>query len=66
MSLSSLSPQERRVLDLLVAGCSNPEIAQALVVSINTVKTQVRSIYQKLNVKSRKEARAVVRDQNLL
>jgi LuxR family maltose regulon positive regulatory protein len=65
-SLSPLSPQEQRVLRLLVVGYSNPEIAEALVVSINTVKTQVRSVYQKLNVKSRKEARAVVRSQNLL
>jgi LuxR family maltose regulon positive regulatory protein len=53
------------VLRLLAAGYSNPEIAEALVVSINTVKTQVHSIYQKLNVKSRKEARAVAHDQNL-
>jgi LuxR family transcriptional regulator, maltose regulon positive regulatory protein len=65
-SLSPLSPQEQRVLRLLVAGYSNPEIAQALVVSINTVKTQVHSIYQKLNVKSRQEARAVVRSQHVL
>ncbi len=64
--MQSLSPQERRVLGLLVAGYSNPEIAEALVVSINTIKTQVRSIYQKLNVTSRKQACAVVRGQNLL
>lgn len=63
---ASLSPQEQRVLRLLVAGYSNPEIAEVLVVSINTVKTQVRSIYQKLNVKSRKEARAAVHSQNAL
>ena len=65
-SLSPLSPQEQRVLRLLIAGYSNPEIAEARVVSINTVKTQVRSIYQKLGVKSRKEARSAVRSQNLL
>jgi LuxR family maltose regulon positive regulatory protein len=64
--IEPLSPQEQRVLRLLVAGLSNPEIAEALVVSINTVKTQVRSIYRKLNVKSRKEARSAVRGQNLL
>jgi LuxR family maltose regulon positive regulatory protein len=64
--IEHLSSQERRVLGLLVAGCSNPEIAQALVVSINTVKTQVRSIYQKLNVKSRKEVRAIMRSQTVL
>ena len=64
--IEPLSPQEQRVLRLLVAGLSNPEIAEALVVSINTVKTQVRSIYRKLNVKGRKEARSAVRGQNLL
>ncbi len=64
--LSRLSAQEQRVLRLLAAGYSNPEIAQALVVSINTVKTQVRSIYQKLSVKSRKEVRSVVHSQSLL
>lgn len=66
VSLLSLSPQEQRVLRLLTAGYSNPEIAEALVVSINTVKMQVRSIYQKLNMKSRKEVRAVMRIQNTL
>ncbi len=61
-----LSAQERRVLRLLAAGRSNPEIAQELVVSINTVKTQTQSIYRKLNVNSRKEAREVARQLKLL
>ncbi|MFL5625895.1 MAG: LuxR C-terminal-related transcriptional regulator, partial [Ktedonobacteraceae bacterium] len=38
--IEPLSPQEQRVLRLLAAGRSNPEIAEALVVSVNTVKTQ--------------------------
>jgi LuxR family maltose regulon positive regulatory protein len=59
--LKPLSPQEQRVLRLLVAGCSNAEIAEALIVSSSTVKTHVRNIYHKLNVKSRKEAREIVR-----
>jgi LuxR family transcriptional regulator, maltose regulon positive regulatory protein len=58
--IEPLSPQEQRVLRLLVAGYSNPEIAETLVVSVNTVKTQVQSIYRKLNVNSRKEARKAV------
>ncbi|HET8845393.1 MAG TPA: LuxR C-terminal-related transcriptional regulator [Ktedonobacteraceae bacterium] len=56
-----LSPQEQRVFRLLAAGCSNREIAEALVVSINTVKTQVRSIYQKLHIQSRKDIRLILR-----
>jgi LuxR family maltose regulon positive regulatory protein len=55
--VAPLSPQERRVLHLLAAGLSNPEIANELVVSVNTIKSQVRSIYRKLNVNSRQEAR---------
>jgi LuxR family maltose regulon positive regulatory protein len=51
-----LTEAEQRVLGLLARGRTNPEIAAALVVSINTVKTQVQSIYRKLNVKSRWEA----------
>ncbi len=56
-----LSPQEQRVLRLLGAGLSNPEIADELVVSVNTVKTHVQSIYRKLGVNSRREARALTR-----
>jgi len=47
-------------------GRSNPEIAQELIVSINTVKTQAQSIYRKLNIKGRWEARDVAHQLNLL
>jgi LuxR family maltose regulon positive regulatory protein len=61
-----LSQQEFRVLKLLVAGLSNGEIARELVVSTNTVKTHVKSIYRKLNINSREEARVVVKELKLL
>jgi len=64
--IEPLSPQEQRVLRLLAAGRSNREIAEALVVSVNTVKTQVQSIYRKLNVKSRWEAREAAHHLKLL
>ncbi|HET8845836.1 MAG TPA: LuxR C-terminal-related transcriptional regulator, partial [Ktedonobacteraceae bacterium] len=54
--LEALTEAEQRVLGLLARGRTNPEIAAVLVVSINTVKTQVQSIYRKLGVKSRWEA----------
>lgn len=57
LMIEPLSVQEKRVLRLLSAGLSNPEIANELIVSINTVKTQLKSIYRKLNVRSRDEAR---------
>jgi len=66
VQIEALSQQELRVLRLLVAGLSNSDIAQELVVSTNTVKTHVKSIYRKLKVTSRDEARAVARELNLL
>jgi LuxR family transcriptional regulator, maltose regulon positive regulatory protein len=51
-----LSPQEQRVLSLLAAGRSNPEIAAQLVVSVNTVKAHLKNIYRKLGVRNRLEA----------
>lgn len=53
---SPLTPAERRLLQLLPTHRSFPEIADQLVVSTNTVKTQARSIYRKLGVSSRSEA----------
>ncbi len=64
--LEPLSAQEQRVLRLLAAGLSNPEIAQELVVSTNTIKTQVQSIYRKLDVNNRDEAREMARELNLV
>ncbi|QBD75954.1 hypothetical protein EPA93_08010 [Ktedonosporobacter rubrisoli] len=60
-----LSPQEQRVLRKLAAGLSNAEIAQTLTVSINTVRSQVQSIYRKLQVHNRHAAREVARRMHL-
>lgn len=57
----ALSQQEQRVLALLGAGLSYSDIARELVVSVNTIKTQVKSIYQKLNINNRMQAQAVAR-----
>jgi LuxR family transcriptional regulator, maltose regulon positive regulatory protein len=61
-----LSRQEQRVLRLLVAGQTYAEIADALIVSPNTVKTQVGSIYRKLGVSRRAEAIARTSQLHLL
>lgn len=53
-----LTPREADVLELLQGGRSNAEIAQALHVSIETVRTHVRRIYRKLGVANRRELRA--------
>jgi DNA-binding NarL/FixJ family response regulator len=52
-----LTPREADVLELLQGGRSNAEIAQALHVSIETVRTHVRRIYRKLGVRTRRELR---------
>ena len=41
-----LSVRERQVLDLAVSGLSNKEIAERLVISVNTVKFHLRGIYR--------------------
>ncbi len=61
-----LSSQERKVLRLLAAGRSNAEIAHELVVSVNTVRTQLQSIYRKLNVSNRVEASTMAGQLELL
>jgi len=50
-----LTGQESRVAILLAGGHQDKEIARLLHVSVNTVKTQVKSILRKLNVRSRWE-----------
>ncbi|MEE6289325.1 LuxR C-terminal-related transcriptional regulator [Georgenia sp. MJ173] len=53
---SSLTEAEVEVMRLLQQGRSRAEIAEELHLSINTVKTQLRSAYRKLNVTSRGDA----------
>ena len=53
---TTLSKRESEVLELLVAGLKNGQIADKLGVSVNTVKTQLKQVYRKLQVNSRYEA----------
>ncbi|HKD77880.1 MAG TPA: LuxR C-terminal-related transcriptional regulator, partial [Ktedonobacterales bacterium] len=62
----ALSPQELRVLRLLVAGQTNPVIANELVVSVNTVKAHIKNLYRKLGVNSRVAATHAARQHHLL
>ncbi|MCS7337014.1 MAG: response regulator transcription factor [Verrucomicrobiae bacterium] len=55
-----LSPRERQVLELLAGGYLYKEIADTLHISVPTVNTYIRRIYEKLHVHSRSQAVAKV------
>jgi DNA-binding NarL/FixJ family response regulator len=54
-----LTRREAEVLPLLAQGATNPQIAVALGVGVETVRTHARNIYRKLGVSSRAELAAV-------
>jgi DNA-binding NarL/FixJ family response regulator len=51
-----LTPQERRLLQLLTEGHSYQSVGEQLGVSVNTVRSHVRNVYDKLHVHSKSEA----------
>ncbi len=60
----ALSPRERHILKLLAEGNSNKEIARALSIAPETVKSHLKHVYSKLKVDNR--AQAAARAQSLL
>jgi DNA-binding NarL/FixJ family response regulator len=58
----SFSHREKQVLELLVAGLTNRQIASRLYLAESTVKTHVASAFGKLGVHSRKDAAAILLD----
>ncbi|MEM7164039.1 MAG: LuxR C-terminal-related transcriptional regulator [Planctomycetota bacterium] len=63
---SVLSRREREVLHLIDEGGSNDDIARALFISTNTVKTHIRKIFEKLEVHNRTQALSRARELGLL
>jgi DNA-binding NarL/FixJ family response regulator len=53
---AGLSPRESEVLQLVLQGLSNKEIADSMYLSINSVKSYIRSAYRKIEVNSRSQA----------
>jgi DNA-binding NarL/FixJ family response regulator len=53
---AGLSPREAEVVALIARGLSNREIAERAYVSINTIKTYIRSAYRKIGVERRSQA----------
>jgi DNA-binding NarL/FixJ family response regulator len=63
--LAELSEREREVLARIGAGRSTTEIAAELVISMATVKTHVRHIFAKLDLRDRAQAVVVAREAGL-
>jgi len=61
-----LTRRELQVLKLLGNGCNNQEIAERLLISMNTVKTHVASILHKLSVTDRSKAVIQAQQQGLI
>jgi DNA-binding NarL/FixJ family response regulator len=64
--LEPLTKREREVLELLVEGKSNDAVARKLMVSVDTARTHVQNILQKLGVHSRVAAVAIALNGGLL
>ncbi|MEQ9032326.1 MAG: protein kinase [Aggregatilineales bacterium] len=61
-----LTPREQEVMQLIIDGKTNREIAEILVLAEGTVKQYISSIYRKLKVRSRVQAIARARDLNFV
>jgi LuxR family maltose regulon positive regulatory protein len=61
-----LSPRELEVLRLLPSGFTAEELADQLIISVNTLRSHLKSIYAKLGVHSRHEAVARATELDLL
>jgi len=62
----ALSSREKEVLNVLVRGRTYRMIAEELCISLDTVKSHIKSIYRKLNIRSRNELIQLLRDRALL
>jgi DNA-binding NarL/FixJ family response regulator len=61
-----ITPREKQILDLIAEGKSNKQISSEIFLSIETVKTHIKKIFSKLEVKSRLEAVAAARNRQII
>ena len=59
--VAALTEREREVLELIAENHSNPQIAELLFISLDTVKTHVAHIFDKLGVSERGEVARIYR-----
>ena len=60
--MNNLSEREEEVSRLLIKGETNSDIGQKLFISVNTVKSHIKSIYKKLNVSNRIQLIHLIRE----
>lgn len=63
---SSLTDREIDILNLIAKGFSNSEISENLYISLNTVKTHIKNIFQKLEVADRTQAVMAALKKNII
>jgi len=63
---NELTEREQQVLVQASNGATDKEIAAALSISLNTVKTHIRNILAKLHVSTRREAAKVAKSKGIL
>ncbi|MFG2748733.1 response regulator [Streptomyces xanthophaeus] len=63
---AALTEREEEVLQLMATGLSNPDIAQSLVVSLETVKTHVGNVLTKLGAQNRTHAVVIAYESGLV
>lgn len=63
---TSFSPEEMRIIHLLVGGASNDQMAADLYMSIASIKRKLRIIFTKLDVQNRAQAAAVIVQRRLI
>jgi DNA-binding NarL/FixJ family response regulator len=66
LSSHNITPREFEVLILLSEGKTNPQISDALHISINTVKTHIRNLMEKLNSSTRTETVTIAINEGIL
>jgi DNA-binding NarL/FixJ family response regulator len=54
--IEQLAPREQQVLNLLSKGCAYKQIASEMDLSLGTIRTYIRRIYEKLHVNCRTDA----------
>jgi LuxR family maltose regulon positive regulatory protein len=63
--LEPLSERETDVLRYLRTNMTTPEIATEMMIGVNTVRTHIKNLYQKMGVHKRSEAVRFARNNNL-